>query len=343
VAAASKNDNMVLKAICDKRKDRLESAEKFFKEEKKVQDLLCFEDYEELLKSDIDAVFVATDAPFHTKQVIQALEAGKHVLSEIPVIYSIEEAQMLKDAVKAHPELKYMAAENCCYWAFIQAWKQMHEDGKFGDIVYAEGEYLHGRIMVDGKQEDYPDTYWRTHLHAIKYLTHELGPLLYIMNDRCVSVTCMEPDIKYNPYKKGAENGVALFKTAKGAVIRIFIGFGAYVNCDHNYSLYGTKGTIETDRTKPLETAHSFARLSEVPGTFEEKIDIPVTLKFQGEGGGGHGGADGKMMHAFIKCIIDDTEPPINVDMGIQMSLPGILAHESAVQGGMPIEIPEIL
>ena len=162
------------------------------------------------------------------------------------------------------------------------------------------------------------------------------------MNDKCVSVSCMEPDIRYNPYSKGPENGVAILKTAKGAVIKIYIGFGAYLGFDHNFSLYGTRGMIETDKTKPLEEAHSFAKFSDIPGSIKEKVEIPVTLKYPGEAAGGHGGADQKMMRAFIDCIINDTEPPINVDLGIQMSLPGILAHESAMQGGIPIEIPDI-
>ena len=88
-------------------------------------------------------VYIATDKPLHTKHTLMALEAGKHVLSEIPCIETFEEAKILRDAVKAHPELKYMAGENCFYWAFIEAWKKMREDGKFGDILYAESEYLH--------------------------------------------------------------------------------------------------------------------------------------------------------------------------------------------------------
>ena len=69
---------------------------------------------------------------------------------------------------------------------------------------------------------------------------------------------------------------------------------------------------------------------------------IPVKLHFEGEQSGEHGGADAKMMRAFIKCIIDDTQPPLDVELGIRMSIPGIYAHESSLQGGMPVEIPEI-
>lgn len=334
-------ESIRLTAICDRNPKILKKVSKEFTE--KVGPLETYDNFEDLLKGDIDAVYIATEAIDHVSYVIKALDAGKHVLSEIPTVNSLEEAKALKAAVAAHPELKYMAGENCCYWAFIQAWKTMYEEGKFGQAVYAEAEYLHGKDYREFKEEDYPKDHWRTFNAGIKYLTHDLGPLLYIMDDYCVSVTCMEPDVEYNPYVYGGnKNGVALFKTAKGAVIRILTVFDAYVGFDHNFSLIGTRGTIETDKTKKLDDAHSFARFADIPGTLDDKVDIPVTLKFPNEDEGGHGGADKKMLLDFARCIIEDTPSPIDVDMGIRMTLPGIIAHESALQGGVPLEIPQI-
>ena len=48
------------------------------------------------------------------------------------------------------------------------------------------------------------------------------------------------------------------------------------------------------------------------------------------------------MMQAFIKCIIEDTKPPVDIDLGIRMTLPGIIAAESAKKGGELMEIPQI-
>lgn len=334
--------NMVVRAICDKDAEKLEDARRYYVDEKGIKDVLCFDNAEDLMNSDVDAVYIATDAIYHIPYVKMAMEAGKHVISEIPAVNSIEEAKELKAIVKAHPELKYMCGENCCYWAFIQAWKRMREEGQLGDVVFAEAEYLHSIPPRLFKPLD--AGHWRTFNPAIHYITHELGPLLYIMDDRCVSVSCLEPDIRYNPNKNGPENGVAIFKTAKGAVIKIFIGFGAFVGFDHNFSIYGTRGSLETDRTKPLDQKHTFARLEEFDGTVSGKLEIPVTMAFAGQSAGseGHGGADTAMMRAFIKCIIDGTEPPINVDLAIRMAIPGLLAHKSAEMGGAPIEIPDI-
>lgn len=332
-----------LRAICDINPEKLEAARKIFEDDLKVSELLCFTDFDEFLKSDIDAVYIATDAIYHVPFVEKAMEAGKHVLSEIPPVNSVEEAKRLRAIVKAHPELKYMAGENCCWWAFIESWKKMFDEGKLGDVVYAEAEYLHSEDF--NKFVKPADGHWRTFNPAIKYLTHDLGPLLYIMNDRCVSVSCMVSDVSYNPYKTlSAQNGVALFKTAKGAIIRVLVCFGAYVGLDHNYEIIGTRGTVETDKTKPLSDAHYFARLSDIPGTIEEKIDVPVTLKYPGEIShprDGHGGADKKMLMAFIDCIVNDTVPPIDVDLGIRMALPGIIADLSSQSGGTLMEIPD--
>lgn len=340
-AYQSYKNEFSIAAACDKNPKTLAEAKE---ELAKIgsTDTIFFESYDDMLKADIDAVFVATDLPTHVELTIKAMEAGKHVISEIPAFTSIEDAKKLKSVVLSHPELKYMVAENCCYWAFIQAWKKMHEDGKFGEITYAESEYLHA-VEPENIMPYEDEKYWRRHLNCINYLTHNLGPLLYIMNDRCTSVTCMASDIKYNPYKLGREVEAAIFKTEKGAIIRILIAFGAYVGADHNFALLGTRGMIQTDKTKKYTQAHSFARLSEVPGTFDgDMIDIPITSSFKGESTAGHGGADGKMMHAFIKCIQDNTKPPLDIDFAIEISLPGIMAQESAEQGGTAVEIPKI-
>lgn len=339
IAHMLEEDNAKLCAICDKNPELLEKSVKFF-EDRGVKDLQAFTSYDEFLKADIDTVYLATDATLHAPQAIQALNSGKHVISEIPAVDTVEEARALKAAVLAHPELKYMGGENCCFWQFIQDWKEMYENGKFGQAVYAEGEYIH----TGDPKEFEPINTWRKSYNAIQYITHDLGPLMYILGDRCVSVTCMEPDIRYNPYKTGKENGVALFKTAKGAVIKILICFGAYTGdrgSRHNFLLYGTEGSIEKDRRQaPYAEEASYAHFSDMARGFQNCIQMPAP--FGKKNVGGHGGADFEMMRAFFKCILEDTAPPLDIDLTIQMSIAGIYAHESAMQGGKPIEIPEI-
>lgn len=344
VTSALGEKEIQLRAICDADAKRLETAKNFFEKEKGVKDLLCFSTFEELLASDVDAVVIASGVNLHVSMSVQALDAGKHVLSEIPVVNTIEEAKMLKDAVNRHPELKYMAGENCCFWRFIDEWKKLIEKGMVGDPVIIEAEYLHNTYHTEPSElELNPDGSlgWRVDLNAIQYLTHELGPILYMLgDDRCVSVSGFAPGFETIPYKegRGQSNEMAVFKTAKGAVIKIFIGFGVHVGFDHNFVLYGSKGSLETDRQKMVVNAHTFARFYDL---IPEKVELPITTLYPGEHDDGHGGADTQMMKAFAKCILEDTKPPVDVDMGIQMSIAGLYAHESAMNGGIPIEIPE--
>ena len=331
-----------IRAVCDRDKNLLNNA-KTWLDENGIRDVLFFEDFDELMKSDIDSVFICNFATEHTPYAIRAMEDGKNVLSEIPAVASTEEAKAFKRTVVAHPELTYMFAENCCYWANMETWKTMREEGKFGEIVCAEGEYLHAEEPSAITAERFSNRdHWRMYNPAIRYLTHELGPLLEIMDDRVVRVSCMEPSVRYNPYKRGPENGAAIFYTAKGAVIRILICFGAYCGATHNYRLIGTKGIIDTNRLKPISEAFSYAGLEEVPGTFMNRTEIPVTISYPGEGEGGHGGADKRMFLDFARCVLEHGHPRLDVDKAIRISLPGVIAHESAVQGGALLEIPEI-
>lgn len=341
------NKKCKIVAACDHNEKVLAHCKEYF-EECGATDVIYMSDYDEMLKMDIDAVIVATEAIYHVPIVKKALDAGKHVLSEIPSITNVEEAYELKKIVNEHPDLIYMAGENCCYWAFIETWKKMHENGDFGEVVFAEAEYLHSINPEDFSPDNYPKGHWRTYNPAIKYCTHEIGPLLYIMDDRCVSVSCYNADIEYNPYfpAKNATS-MAIFKTEKGAVIRLLVSFGAYTSYDHNYRLSGTKGTIETDRTKIVDDAHSLANLSRIPGTFSQKIDIPVTAKYLDECGNssafGHGGADSIMFSDFVDCVLENKKPKLDVDFAIRMSLPGIIAAKSAEQNGISMEIPNII
>jgi predicted dehydrogenase len=327
-------------AVCDIDAARVAEVQKQFAEQGHQAE--GFTDFDEFLaRGDFEAVIVANYATEHVPLVVKCLEAGKHVLSEVPAINSVEEVEILRQAVAKHPEQKYMLAENCNYWAFVTAWKSMYKDGALGEAIYCEAEYLHALDHREHKPYESPN-HWRIHNPAIKYCTHELGPLLDILDDRCVSVSCMEPTVVYNPYRPRQKNGVAIFRTEKGAVIRLLIVFDAYVGYDHNYSIIGTRGSIHTDKNVCVDDAHSFATLSSVPESRKKQIEIPITTRLSTESGEGHGGAAVKMVASFIDCVLNDTEPPIGIDLAIRMTLPGIIAAESAARGGELLEIPNI-
>ena len=99
--------------------------------------------FEELVEDPgIDAVFIATPMLLHAQQALTALNAGKHVLSEVIAASTLDECWALVEAVEK-TGLTYMLAENYCYRREAMMVRNMAEQGVFGDLTYAEGAYIH--------------------------------------------------------------------------------------------------------------------------------------------------------------------------------------------------------
>src|SRR4051794_5578188 len=140
-----------------------------------------------MLATDVDAVVVATPMPFHAPQAALALEAGKHVLSEVPAATDLEQCWRLVQAVRASGR-RYMMAENYCYMKPNVLVRELARRGMFGDLYFGEGEYIH---ELKGLNERTPwRRRWQTGRNGNTYPTHSLGPLLQWFDDRVVSVAC---------------------------------------------------------------------------------------------------------------------------------------------------------
>lgn len=332
------NPNVEPYAVCDMNRGALESYKNVLENEKKISDVKYFTSYKDLLDSDVEAVIVATNVSTHCDISIDCLNAGKHVLCEIPNITSVEEAKKLYNAVKANPDQKFMVAENCCYWAFVHAWKKMYDDGLLGDIVYAESDYLHAHKEVVPNGE----ITWRSYMPSITYMTHNLGPLLYILGDTCDEVSGYISGI--NPIEDihpAPPDGVAMIKTKKGTLIKIYIGFGVHHQYAHNFAIYGSKGSLENQRGKGFEDNNTLASFESIPYIHNE-IEIPIRAGFPHASAEGHGGADPKMMEAFVDCILKDEKPPLDIEFGINIALPGIFADISSKHGGKVFKMPDM-
>lgn len=162
-------------------------------------------EFEELLDMKPDAVAIASNGRQQAAHAIQAMEAGCHVLSEVPGAYTQEEICNIA-MVSERTGKQYMLAENSAFMNFLRYWRKWVMEGRFGAVSMADGEYLHYLpwSMVNAAGEQFTPTeareqglndlkvLWRGDQPPIQYLTHDLGPLLEVLDDRVVSVNCVE-------------------------------------------------------------------------------------------------------------------------------------------------------
>ncbi|HXI18952.1 MAG TPA: Gfo/Idh/MocA family oxidoreductase, partial [Chloroflexota bacterium] len=99
--------------------------------------------YEQVLeRRDVDIIALATADADHASQALLALDAGKHVLTEIPMAVELDQCEALIAAVRRSGKHLQMAQQ--VRWApYVLAAKALRDEGEFGELFYAEGEYFH--------------------------------------------------------------------------------------------------------------------------------------------------------------------------------------------------------
>jgi len=302
-----------------------------------------YQDYGDMLREGLDIVVVASPIPAHREHTIGALDAGCHVLQEVTLANSIEACREIANAVAAHPRQKFMLAENCCYWAHIMSWAEMWKQGMLGEFIYAEAEYVHD-IRPLARNADGTPT-WRASRPPIVYCTHSLGPLVKITGERPLSVCGLHTGSKMEP-ELGTflDMEVGIVQTTSHGVIKLLRAQGFVREpMFHYYSLYGTKGTLETSR--PPEAFRTNAYLEGVPH-LQSMIEMPLTYDVPDAPAsaamGGHGTAEYYMIKDFMECVRDDRQPLLDIGMAWDLTVTGLCAHESAIGGGKRMEIPAL-
>lgn len=325
-------------ALCDFNEEKLMQSGRDFG----LEDKHLYTDYNDFVNDDLDIIVIGTPMPYHADQVVAALESGCHVLSEVTAASTLDGCRRIYDSVMAHPKQKYMMAENVCYMAFALEWKALVDSGKLGNIYYAEADYVHEirNLIIDAETGAEK---WRVHRAPLHYCSHSLGPLLQLMpDDYIVSCTASGNKATIIPHEGDGfiDMQVGLFQTKKGATIKVCRSSvatrGTWL-CD--YSVYGTKGSLETGRT-----GYDNIGLKYIEG--EDKECVPMKISSTEENApeeamlGGHGTSEYYLVRDFLDSIVNDTKPPIDIVRALDMSVPGLIAHEAAMEGNVWKEIP---
>jgi len=283
---------------------------------------------EEMVKDDnIEAVFIATDAPSHARLAIDALKHGKHVASAVPAVFGcLEEADQLFEAVKS-TGLTYMMFETSAFHNDLYAMRKIFEAGGFGHMIYSEGEYYH---YMDDPIDSYKG--WRVGLPPQWYPTHSNAYYVCVTGGSFTKVSCMAIPSALehlkpanNVYKNPFGTEVALFQTSDGGMSRMAVSWDTPGASGEMGRIRGEKGSFYEKYQGLIE---------KLPDTKKPALPPDVNP-------GGHGGSHGYLTNEFVMSILENRLPLADIASALNMTVAGIVAHQSAMKDGQLLNIPQ--
>jgi predicted dehydrogenase len=340
-----------LMAICQRTPSKLDEIGNAFAIEKR------YTDYDELLKDpDIDAVHINTPIPDHGIQSIKALKAGKHVACTVPMATTVEECEEIVRLTK-EKNLTYMMMETVVYAREFLFMKELYEKGELGKVQFIKASHQQD---MDG----WPN-YWPG-LPPMYYATHCVGPVLGLLRKDAEYVSCFgsgtireELQKHYNsPYAVETTHIKLKDSDLSAHVYRSL--FDVARQYRESFEVYGSKKTVEWPliEGRPLVVHTAKKPEHEIPEEvicpdFAKLLPEPIQ-RFTTKGvydadehqhlsftqGAGHGGSHPHLVHEFISALRDHRQPYPNAVQSANITCVGILAHESAKQGGKIMELP---
>ena len=353
---AIKASNVELTAICDIDKERADSIKKSFPDSVKV-----YYNHKELCEdSNVDAVVMATPIDVHAETVIDALNAGKHVLSEVIVATTIDDIYRIGEAIKKSKK-KYMMAENYCYIRPLLIVENLIKNGKFGEIYYAESDYLKD---FQEYNPNFPNiggwrqkTYFGRKGHP--YITHSLGPLLHIMKEKIKTVSAMAAGHSFDMV---ADNTCTLMlETDKGHLIRLRSSFvSPRPDQVTYYSFTGENGCYQapqgpTDYHKIFINGECQRGGWNSPGGWKNVYEYKDYADSKWTEFWNINEYEGKldndtyelydsgalmMLEEFADCVLNDKPVPISFEDAANWTAAGLISADSVNAGSKPLDVP---
>tara|TARA_R110000868_G_scaffold66877_3_gene198870 strand:- start:40488 stop:41621 length:1134 start_codon:yes stop_codon:yes gene_type:complete len=347
-----KHPNANLVAISQRNEAKLNELADMFNIEKR------YTSYDELLLDpEIDAVHINTPIPNHGIQSIKALKAGKHVACTVPMATTVEECE---EIVRLTEEtgLTYMMMETVVYAREFLFMKELYEKGELGKIQFLKASHQQD---MDG----WPN-YWPG-LPPMHYATHCVGPVLALTKGEAEYVSCFgsgtirEELISHYNSPFAVETTHIKFRNSDLSAQVYRSLFDVARQYRESFEVYGSKKSVEWPliEGKPLVMHTAKKPEPEIP----EEMECPDFAKllpkeiqhFTTQGvydsdehqhlsftqGAGHGGSHPHLVHEFVNALVQNKAPYPNAKQSANITCVGILAHESALQGGEIIKLPE--
>jgi predicted dehydrogenase len=367
-----KNNNATIVAISDLKKEKTDKLNAHLQKTHNTTADAYFGNPDEWKKiadrDDIDLLIIATPWEMHTEMCLYGMEKGKHVASEVPIGYTLEDCWKLVETAE-RTQKHCMMMENCCFnneelWVL-----NMINQGVFGDLTHAEGAYIHDlrKHLLD---ETYYEDQWRIKHHLKKdgnfYTTHGLGPISQYMDigrgdtfDHVVSMSSREKGLsdaakragidKFSDVKCGDMN-TTMIKTKLGKTIMLQFDVHSGRPYDRLNTVVGTKAVHEGYPSKLYLNedelswgGHRWLE-KEKYAEYREKYNHPLWSKLKtqiSDNSVGHGGMDFVMIFRLIRCLNKGLPLDINVYDSVLWSAITPLSELSVAQNSTSIKVPD--
>jgi len=304
-----------------------------------------------------DAVALYTDTSSHARHDIFCLNAGKHVCCAVPLADTLEDCIKVKETMEK-TRLKYMLFDSSYYRQPCICARELYQAGAFGRLAYSEVEYYHPGIggRVDTATRWMGLKNWRYGLPPMLYSHHALGLAVGVTGERIAKVSCLGqrigedfPTEHENPYHNPFNNEMALGITNKGNICR-FGGFWRVAAAGERGNWLGEKmtcymlGSGGQPQTMVKYGQASWPDVGE--GAKFDPWNVPEywrtdRLPERMRHDSGHGGSSCFLSNEFINAILEDRSPATDIYYALAVNVPGIIAHQSALRGGVQLEVPK--
>jgi predicted dehydrogenase len=347
-----KHPNANIMAICQRNEKRLNEIGDAFGIAKR------YTSYDELLKDkEVEAVHINTPIPDHAIQSIKALKAGKHVACTVPMATTVEECEEIVRLTR-ETGLTYMMMETVVYAREFLFMKELYDKGELGKLQFIKASHQQD---MDG----WPN-YWPG-LPPMHYATHCVGPALGLVRGEAEYVSCFgsgtirkELQQHYNsPF--AVETAHIKFRNSDLSAHVYRSLFDVARQYRESFEVYGSKKAVEWPliEGEPLVVHTAKKPEHEIPEKvncpdFAHRLPEPIR-RFTTKGvydadehqhlsftqGAGHGGSHPHLVHEFLNALVTPKAPYPDAVQSANITCVGILAHESAMQGGKSIYLPE--
>ncbi len=332
-----------LVAICDKNADTL-------CDDKRLEEIPKFRNFDEFLASGkengMNAVFLANYFHQHAPFAIKAMNAGLDVFSECTAASTLRECVELVETVEKTGR-KYMLCENYPFSNEMLKMEEITQEGALGSLLYAEGEYNHSGSADELKRLTPGRYHWRAWMPRTYYLTHALGPVMYITKTevRYVSARASHSDLLYElrEWRHNYDGAAHMLCEMSGGMTARFTGCTAMASDYGRYRVCGDISGVEAGGYIPGGKVRQFWHEHTKPEGQSENTAL-INPEFKDDEKAkesGHGGGDYRVVQNIKDYLICGKEPFFDVYRAVNMSATAILGWRSCLNHGENFRVPD--